>query len=69
MTERPRRMGVSEPHSLVRQAINIRRGNLRLWIVTTRVTVAHVVREYDQDVGLRRIRSRRGERQDREHED
>jgi hypothetical protein len=43
-------MRIGEAHAFAREAVNVRRGDLRLRIEAARVAVAHVVNEEEEDV-------------------
>ena len=45
-------MGIGEAHAMLGQGIDVRCRDLRLRVVDLRVSVAHVVSEDDDDVGL-----------------
>ena len=47
------RVGIDEAHPLLREAIDMRRGNLRLLVVAAGVTVPQVVGEDQNDVRTR----------------
>ena len=58
-THSARCVGVGKPHSLRSQLVDVRRWDLTArWIVALKITVAEIVGEDDQNIGLRMLTGR-----------
>ena len=64
-----RGVGIGEAHALARQAVEVRRGDLRVTVVTAEVAVAEVIGEDVDDVRARRLGGLRWHRGNRDGEE
>ena len=73
MAERARRMRIGEPHPFPGQPVDVGRRDFRFRVVAAGITIAHVVRQQDEDVRLAgrlgRFRAlQRGQRREQEED-